>query len=878
MERRLLLLLCCLLSFPLFSQTFKGRVVSSNGEPIPYASLYLRELQSGFTTDDNGYFQTTVKSGQYICDVSSLGYVQQTFTLDIPAGGLEKNITLAERVYRLSEVHISKNSEDPAYAVMRQAIARAPYYRTHVKSYTAETYLKGTGKLKKIPGILKLSKEVREESKKYMGKLFLIEEQRKVTFSAPDKWDNEILAYSNSFPEEVNINLETTNINFYQPKLFGMISPLNPSAFSYYRFKLEGFYKEGNYMINKVKVIPKKDNPNLISGYLYIPENLWCVSNANITVNLNTIKANVVITCNEIKPAVFLPTSISIQADFSAMGVKAEASYLSAIQYNNIETVSATLASSHINTNTTPSASNTSVTKKTTLSKKQQKVKEKIEELTSKEELSNREAYKLAKLVSQSVELQDTTKSKHKYEKKLRTYNAQTDSLANKRDSTYWKNVRSVPLRPEEMESYAYKEKLTMMNDSVKKDSTHKSNFGKKFMNTLLMGQTFYSENKRAWIKVGDLISFVPEYNFVDGLWVGATLKAGIKLNESSNLNFIPKAYYTTARKEWIGTGAFELDYSPRRLGKLSLEGGITSTDFNQESGESRRINMLASLLFARNDIKFFERKYLFIKNDVELINSMMLSAKLSWERRSALENHAHRSIFRREGSTNIPVNPAYTDMPRHDALKTSFAIEYTPAHYYRMIRGKKVYEPSRYPTFRLAYERAFPHGENSTLASVYHRIELSAYQQINFGLFNTLSWYINGGTFQGKENMQFPDYKHFATTKFPVTERSFSNGFSLLDNYAYSTSDHWGQANLAYYTPYLLIKHLPFLKQKRFDEALHVRSLWVYDRKIYTEVGYSLGMSTLLRAGVFVGFERLKYRSVGVSVSLPIGLLKGDM
>lgn len=62
---------------------------------------------------------------------------------------------------------------------------------------------------------------------------------------------------------------------------------------------------------------------------------------------------------------------------------------------------------------------------------------------------------------------------------------------------------------------------------------------------------------------------------------------------------------------------------------------------------------------------------------------------------------------------------------------------------------------------------------------------------------------------------MQFPDFKHFATTGLPVTERSFDTGFSLLDNYAYSTNTRWVQANISWYTPYLLLKFLPFLKRR---------------------------------------------------------------
>ena len=167
MKRSIAFALICSFTISLWAQTFKGRVVDLAGNPIPYAALYLKELKTGFTTDDNGCFQTSFPAGQYTCEVSSLGFAGQTFSFSISAGDVEKNIVLSEQIYSLREVNVVKGVEDPAYSVMRKAIANAPYYRTQVKGFRAGTYLTGTGKMKTIPAILKLSKEVRKESKEF---------------------------------------------------------------------------------------------------------------------------------------------------------------------------------------------------------------------------------------------------------------------------------------------------------------------------------------------------------------------------------------------------------------------------------------------------------------------------------------------------------------------------------------------------------------------------------------------------------------------------------------------------------------------------------------------------------------------------------------
>lgn len=873
-----LLLACFLLSLSAVAQVFKGRVTDIKGNSVPYASLYLSELQSGFTTDDNGCFQTTLKAGSYTCEVSSLGFTGQTLQLQIPAAGLTRNIVLAERVYELREVNITNGGEDPAYAVMRRAIAKAPYYREWVKSYTAGVYLKGTGKIKDIPAILKLSKEVRKDSKKLLDKLFLMEDQREVKFTAPATWSNRVIAYSSSFPDNITVDMDMMNVNFYTPTIFGMVSPLSPGAFSYYRFRLDGCFVEGNRVVNKIKLLPKKEHPKLLKGYIYVVEDLWCISAADLSFSMSGIQAATKVTCKEVKPSAFLPTSISMECKIELMGVKAEASYLTAIHYAKVE-LSTQLPGAR------PEQKAVATTARP-LSKRQQKTAKQIEKLSAKDDLTIGEAYQLSKLVSRTIEEADTLRSAHKFERRARGSNlsVERDSLAGKKDSVYWATVRSVPLRTEELESYMRKEKQSLSKDSLRKMSGASGTGGnsisvgsdKGAFSTFLFGHTFRTKDKKAWLRLYGLQGYTPEYNFVDGLWVGAKFSAGVKLSDAASLRFTPLAYYTTARKSVVGSGELVLDYAPRRMGKLWLNGGVLSIDYNGEGGELRLINSVSSLLFARNDLKLYDKRFLSIGNNVELTNGMLFSAGLTWQQRKMLENNASYSIFRARAGGNIPRSNAFRTMPENELLKASFALEYTPAHYYRMSHGKKVYEESRFPTFTLAYERAFPLA-GQTPSPSYHRAEVSIRQQVAFGMFNRLSWSANAGTFWGAKQMQFPDYKHFSATRLPVTERAFDDGFFVLDNYAYSTANRWVQAGLTWHTPYLLLKQLAFLKKKRWDEALHLRSLVVYGRTPYTEVGYSIGFAHFARLGVFAGFNGVKFHAVGASVSLPLSTFRGD-
>lgn len=429
-----------------------------------------------------------------------------------------------------------------------------------------------------------------------------------------------------------------------------------------------------------------------------------------------------------------------------------------------------------------------------------------------------------------------------------------------------------MPLRLEEVQSYQYKEEKIALKDLSPGEKSEKKTTVGQVLNTIMWGKTFRTSNKNAWLTLPGLSAYIPEYNLVDGFWLGVKLKTGVKLSESSTLRFVPSFYYTTARKNWIGQGELTLDYAPRNRGYLSLSGGLLSADYNSESGESRLINSMSSSLFGHNHLKLYENTFFTVDHAIEPANGLLFSSSLSWQRRKMLDNHIHKSWFKRDAEPNIPENTAFRPMPENDILKASFELEYTPAHYYYMSQGKKVYEASRYPTFALKYDRAFPMSGSRYLTS-YHLMQFSAKQKIEFGMFNRLHWSVNAGSFFDAKNLQFPDFKHFASTRILVTERSFDTGFSLVDNYVLSTNTRWAQANVSWYTPYLLLKHLPFLSRKAFDEALHLRSIVIYGGRPYTEIGYSIGFSDMARIGVFAGFDCLKFHSVGVSLSLPLSL-----
>ena len=87
-----------LLSSICLGQSISGKIISNNGDGIPYANIYLKKTKIGTSSDKNGFYELkNIKKGSYYFIVSSIGY--KTITIKVNFTGdkiITKNITLLE--------------------------------------------------------------------------------------------------------------------------------------------------------------------------------------------------------------------------------------------------------------------------------------------------------------------------------------------------------------------------------------------------------------------------------------------------------------------------------------------------------------------------------------------------------------------------------------------------------------------------------------------------------------------------------------------------------------------------------------------------------------------------------------------------------------
>jgi hypothetical protein len=142
-----------------------------------------------------------------------------------------------------------------------------------------------------------------------------------------------------------------------------------------------------------------------------------------------------------------------------------------------------------------------------------------------------------------------------------------------------------------------------------------------------------------------------------------------------------------------------------------------------------------------------------------------------------------------------------------------------------------------------------------------------------NIGVVNNLRWRITGGGFLNNRYVNWYDFVHFNTQPLPVLLDNYYNAFRLPAYYSMATPEFFGELHINYSTPYLLLKYIPGFSKTLAKENLSLSYLGSRYHSHYTELGYSITQLFLLgEAGVYAGFDNLKYRSTGVRFVLNFG------
>ncbi|TRX39701.1 DUF5686 and carboxypeptidase regulatory-like domain-containing protein [Flavobacterium restrictum] len=276
-----------LLFVTICSAQVKGTITDLKGNPLPFVTVFEENTYTGTTSNEQGKYELNLKKeGNHTVIFQYLGYKTLKKNILLDKNLLQLDIQLSEESYTLNEVVIN-TKENPANAIIKSAIAARKENGAKTARFIADFYSRGLLKIKNLPKkILGMKVNIGDQLESNLdstgtGILYLSETVSKITFEKPNNFKEKIIASKISGNDKgYSYNTaKSSNYDFYENTLnfdTKMISPIASNALNYYKYKLEStFMDENNQLINKVKVIAKRDKEPVFEGYIYIVEDSW---------------------------------------------------------------------------------------------------------------------------------------------------------------------------------------------------------------------------------------------------------------------------------------------------------------------------------------------------------------------------------------------------------------------------------------------------------------------------------------------------------------------------------------------------------------------------------------------------------------------------
>lgn len=847
----------------------KGTVLDENGAPLAFTTIFVKQTGSGTTTNLNGNYEMALPPGQYEVVFQFLGY--ETFVKQVVIDNtfVEVNVTLKTQATVLQTVTVKSGTEDPAYTIMRKAIAKAKYHTQQIDRYSARVYIKGAGQLKDYPW---LAKKAIEKEGIEKGQVFVTESISEIKYTRPAKFEEKVISIRSDGKDNNTSPNPYIFGSFYEPEVAETISPLSPKSFSYYRFEYQGTFKDRNYEVSRIKVTPRSKGDNVIEGMLYLVEDWWSIHSMDIYTTKLGIKVNIKAVYAPIEDKAWMPVSHRFTAEGKIFGFEFEYNYLATVSGYKIdlnpELFVETDKMEVIDEKIEMEQAKEIQQKYSTLSKKARSEEEQArqlqERLNSGKEITRKE-------LNSIIKNYERAEIKQQKEPEVISDNTfEIDSGAYKKDSAYWAAERPVPLTQQEVRGYQKLDSMAQVEQKKEAGDTLKASKHKGFQPwDLLIGDT-YKVSKHSNFK----IHFpMPGFNTVEGWNFVYKLSFGTVLQDTNKtrITITPAFRYAFSRE--VASGYLNFSVRNKKY-RFDAQGGRYVKQYNRDEPILPIVNDFTTLLMEKNLMKLYEREYIDLSYSRNVNAFIKVSTTWSWMKRRELFNNSDYKWVDRdkiEGYTaNAPVNEELTDtsFPDHKALIGSVNISARPWLKYTVRNGRRHEVQNSSPTFTFEYRKGFDNLLGSDVN--FDQVELGLRHRVKLGVRGNADFALRAGMFLTDDRMYFMDYKHFLGNQTPFITNDPVGSFRLLDYYRYSTADKYFSANFHYQFRKFLITNIPLVRLAGIRENIFINYLATPTSKNYSEVGYSIdGILRIFRLEGAAAFRDGKYLDYGFRIGI---------
>lgn len=843
-------------SSTVFASGIKGTVKDNKGEPLAYATIFVQETGSGTVTNAEGYYEVNLPVGGYTVNFQYLGYETAVEKVNISRSAKEViDIILSPQSLELGVVEITDGREDPAYTVMRKAIAKATYHRQQLDSYSAQVYIKGSGRLLKSP---KLLKGVMEREGMDSTTAFLTESVSEVSYKRPNTYTEKVISIRQQGDDNSTSPNAYLNSSFYEPQVIESVSPLSPKAMGYYRFEFLGSYVENGQEINKIKVTPRSRGEGVFEGTINIVEDWWSIHSLNLKTNKMGFVLNLQQFYGLIDNKSWLPVTHKFIIDIKIFGFNFKYDYLA-------------------------TAKNYKIALNPDLDVDFKIIDEKIEKEVAAEmqkEFAAKKGNPAEKLdLSKELTRKNLRKLMKQYEKEERKQQddpkvetvsfMEIDSAAQNKDTAFWAAIRPVPLTTYEVKSYRTTDSLAVVAKAEKTEGKETKSAKKKVkfeFFDLVRGANYKINNRTRLIYETPLLH--SNFNTVEGYHIGTDLKIRHRFENEQVLKVGVVPRYSFARNTLIGKSYLDLDIGKKyRKGKLKIEGGRYIAQINDNNPINPYINAFYSLLFQDNYMKILEKDYLKGMLRKRVSDKLTINIGSEYAQRTQLNNDPDVSPWfgnRDDFTPNIPPNVEAT-IPETLDNKT-FNIEagfvWKPWIRYNLDNDEKSFF-NRGPQFFANYRKGF-------VDSDYDFLEAGTRYTWNRWDGSELSIKVAGGIFLNDDDIFLPDFKHFNGNRTVFVTSDPVESFRLLDYYALSTKDKYAEIHTHYQFRKLLLTQIPEVWMVGLKENVFASYLATPSSDNYMEIGYGLdNIFKFFRIEAVASFQDFKYQDFGVRIGI---------
>jgi hypothetical protein len=266
--------------------TIQGRIINSQAEAVPFATIQVKGGSTGTTAKADGSYELSLEAGSYQLLVSMIGFKSQEVPIVVP-DTTQRIIVLHEEAQNLSEVVVRAKVRDRAEEVMRQLVRKKDSIRRASGSYSYQMYTRAVlqysgsqpqkrplfGRRNETPRSGMAITEIVSRVDVYGSRRK--KEERLALRGNPSARG---LFYPSPAEESFDLYNNLIPVPAISPTPF--LSPVSNGGLIAYKFKTIKVKRNGKHRVYTISVKPHQVTNATVEGELTVSDSAWAILHA----------------------------------------------------------------------------------------------------------------------------------------------------------------------------------------------------------------------------------------------------------------------------------------------------------------------------------------------------------------------------------------------------------------------------------------------------------------------------------------------------------------------------------------------------------------------------------------------------------------------